>query len=435
MKIIRKIFKWIKKNRKWVFSGIGITILSLLSAMLFNGKDDAIKEVNNMEINGNVNGNIYQNSTVYNLSEDIEKQQTTEKEQNETSYFQKVIELDSNKYWFDKDIIGIPYKPNPDMLKWINNATDYTNDWDAYDPTLFSNNEDTALENIGLVGKTENFLLYDSSLNDGSMLIKTSEDSYVLAEGICSTSTTGGSPQPSMMEADYDNDGDNELAICVWLLHGTGLSRDSLFMVDKASDGQWYMFQFQLMDCLDAIKEKYTREIIDDKLYFVWNNNRIDIPQKLENKEHFDYYGVGQIVDIEVSYEEILIKLSVGYIMDDTYIWDYSRGHGISAKVQYQGEGKWELANYDYYNDSLEKYITQIMDLYFTGDTEHNIVKILYDSSKFGDNTFRVDVLYTVDYADITYLCNALLTIKQIDASSTMSYDFWEICDFFILPD
>jgi hypothetical protein len=86
MKVIRKIFKWIKKSRKWVFSGIGVTILSLLFTMLFNNKDNTIgiddttKEVNNVEINGNVNGNIYQNSTIYNLNEDIENVQSIEKE-------------------------------------------------------------------------------------------------------------------------------------------------------------------------------------------------------------------------------------------------------------------------------------------------------------------------------------------------------------------
>lgn len=136
-------------------------------------------------------------------------------------------------------------------MEKIKKATDYTNDWTAYDPLLFQYNKDTRLINVGLVGKTESFSLYDISINDGSMLVKTSEDSYVLAEGICSTSTTGGSPQPSIMEADYDNDGDNELAIHVWLIHGTGVSIDSLFIVDKASDGCWYMFQFLIKDFIN----------------------------------------------------------------------------------------------------------------------------------------------------------------------------------------
>lgn len=452
MKTISKIYKWILKNKKWVFSGIGVAILSLLFNMLFNSNDNTIskdgtfKEISNVEVNGDVNGNIYQNSTIYNLNEDIEKKQIIEKERGETSPFQTVIDLDNKKHWSEKHIIGIPYNPNVNELKWINDAIDYSNDWEAYEPQLIYNDEDTKLENAKLVGKTENFLLYDISISNGSMLIKTSEDSYVLAEGIPCTSTTGGSPQPAIMEADYDNDGDNELAIRVWLLHGTGESIDSLFMVDKASNGQWYIFQFLYKDYLDILYKKFTSIVKDDNLFFVWNDSVIDIPQKLEYRGHSHYYCVGEIVDIEYWYEEIIMKMRMGYNVDA--YWDYCSGHGISAKVHYQGEGEWELAEYDYYNDSLERYITKIMDLYLKKNmealeqecdftfptfyldvTEYEIVKILYDSTKFGNDTFRVDVMYTVDDADITF--HGIFTIRQVDHFDH-SDTLWEACDFIL---
>lgn len=449
MKTIRKICKWILKNKEWLFSGIGVTILSLLFTIVFNSKDNAVntddapKEMQKVEVNGVVNGNIYQNSTIYNLIEDTEKEQIIEKGRDENSPFQKVIDSENKKHWSEKYIIGIPYNPDSNVLKWINDATDYTNDWEAYEPQLIYHDGDTELEYAKLVGKTENFLLYNISISNGSMLIKTSEDSYVLAEGIPSTSTTGGSPQPSIMEADYDNDGDNELAIRVWLLHGTGESIDSLFMVDKTSDGQWYMFQFLYEDYLDVLYKEYSSRVVDDNLYFVWNDSVIDIPQKLEDRGHYDYYCVGEIVDIEYGSEEIIMKLGAGYNVDD--YWDYSSGHGISAKVHYQGEGKWELAEYDYYNDLLERYITKIMGLYLDKNvealeqecdftfptfysvvTDYDIVKILYDYTKFGNDTFRVDVMYTVDNIGITFHC--IFTIRQVDCSDNL----WEVCDFIL---
>lgn len=452
MKTIRKIFEWILKNKQWLFDGIGVlilsTILSPLFAMFFNSKDNTIgtDDTSKEMINVDVNGNIYQNSTIYNLNEDTEKEEVIEKERDKTSSFQKVIDSENEKHWSEKHIIGIPYNPNLNELKWINDATDYTNNWEDYEPQLIYHDEDTKLENAKLVGKTENFLLYDIFISNGSMLIKTSEDSYVLAEGIPCTSTTGGSPQPSIMEADYDNDGDNELAIRVWLLHGTGESIDSLFMVDKTSNGQWYMFQFLYKDYLDILYKKYSSLVKDDNLFFVWNNSVIDIPQKLEDRAHSHYYCIGEIVDIEYWYEEIIMKMRVGYNVD-TY-WDYCSGHGISAKVHYQGEGKWELAEYDYYNDSLERYITKIMDLYlkknmealeqecdFTFPTfysdvsEYDIVKILYDSTKFGEDTFRVDVMYTVDRADITF--QGIFTIRHVDYFD-YSDTLWEVCDFML---
>lgn len=422
MEIIRGIFKWFLDNKEWVFSGIGVTILSPLFLKLLNRIAD-------------------------NLNKDIEK------ERNETLPLQKVIDSEKKKYWLEKQIIGIPYKPKLSEMRRINKANDYTNDWDAYDPQLFYCNNNR-LVNVGLVGKTENFLLYDISIKDGSMLIKTSEDSYVLAEGICGTSTTGGSLQPSIMEADYDNDGDNELAIRVWVVHGTGISIDSLFMVDKASDGCWYMFQFLIKDFFNEIYKKYNSTVIDNMLYFSWENNIIDIPQKLENIKHFDYYCIGRIAKIEYSAEEILVKFAVGYNLD--FCWDYSSGHGIMAKLQYQGENKWKLIDYDYYNESLERYITKIMDLYFTNNiatveqecnikfptfyksiTEYDIIEILYDKREFGNDTFRVDVMFTVhtvDVREMTY--QAILTIMQNDSynsTDNMTFSLWKICDFMII--
>lgn len=423
MKVIRKIFKWIKKSRKWVFSGIGVTILSPLFIKLLN-------------------------RTTHNLNKD------TEKEEDKISPLQKVIDSEKKKYWLEKQIIGIPYKPKLKEMKRINKATDYTNNWDSYDSLLFQCNEDTRLVNVGLVGKTENFLLYDISINDGSMLIKTSEDSYVLAEGICSTSTSGRSPQPSMMEADFDNDGDNELAIRVWLIRGTGVSIVSLFIVDKSSDGCWYMFQLLIKDFLNEIYKKYTSTVIDNMLYFSWENSIINIPQKLKNMKHFDYYCIGRIVEIEYSAEEILVKLEAGYNLD--FCWDYSSGHGIMAKLLYQGENNWKLVDYDYYNSSLEMYVKKIMDLYFTGNieaveqecnltfptfyksiTEYDIIEILYDKREFGNDNFRVDVMFTVhtvDEKEITY--QAILTIMQTDScysADNRIYDLWKICDFMII--
>lgn len=170
--------------------------------------------------------------------------------------------------------------------------------------------------------------------------------------------------------------------------------------------------------------------------------------------KHFNYYCIGRIIEIEYSAEEILVKLVVGYNLD--FCWDYSSGHGIMAKLQYQGENNWKLADCDYYNRSLEMYIKKILDLYFTSNveaveqecnltfptfyksiTEYNIIKILYDKREFGNDNFRVDVMFTVhtvDEKEITY--QAILTIMQIDScdsTDNMKCGIWKICDFMII--
>ncbi len=375
-----------------------------------------------------------------------------EKESDTNLDFQKVIDLETNKDWWEKNIVGTSYEPDLDVQKWLTNAVDYTYDWDSYNPCLLYGDEEDRIENAGLVGRTENFLLYDISINNGSMLIKTSEDSYVLAEGIRSSIWNGTlQPQPSIMEVDYDNDGDNELAIYINVLRGTGETIDSLFMVDKASDGCWYMFQFLYMDYLDAVYEEYNGTIINGSSYFVWNGNVIDIPQELNDTRLFPDYCIGNIVSIDYYSEQILIRLEVGYNFDN--YWDYSKGHGISAEVNYKGEGKWELSDYAYYNDILERYVTRIMGLYLMGDvetiaqeyeidcpvlsqsvTEYDIVEILYNSGMFGEDNFQVDIEYTIDHIDITHY--AILTVQKVDSSDnsgTVIDGLWKICDFTII--
>ena len=188
-------------------------------------------------------------------------------------------------------------------------------------------------------------------------------------------------------------------------------------------------------------------KVIDGKIYFVWDGNVIDIPQKPVYDWHFEDFYIGDIVFIEICSEEIGIKLEVGYGFDS--LINYSYGHGISAKVLYLGEGIWEMEGYSYYNDSLERYVTKIMDFYLTGNVEalsqecdftfpvstgvaaeYDIVEILYDSSNFGSDTFEVIIKYVVDHSDITH--HATFTIKQMDFDY-MSYDLWKICDFHII--
>ena len=74
MKSIGNILKWIWENKEWIFSGIGITILSIAFSMLINKSivdktddsnlSDTFNQDNGsyIEVHGDVNGSIYQNS-------------------------------------------------------------------------------------------------------------------------------------------------------------------------------------------------------------------------------------------------------------------------------------------------------------------------------------------------------------------------------------
>ena len=116
MKSIENIFKWIWKNKEWIFSGIGITILSIFFSMLIDKTNvDKTDDLNvsdtfnqdnesDIEIHGDVNGNIYQNS-IDNSSkiedQDDNKQDIIMSESKYLEYLQSNVEGNIVFYYYD----------------------------------------------------------------------------------------------------------------------------------------------------------------------------------------------------------------------------------------------------------------------------------------------------------------------------------------------
>ncbi len=389
-------------------------------------------------------------------SGDRQEGEEQNQEQNETEtaqsmMFQKVIDFEKDKWWDEKHIVGTVYAPEEDELEMINHAVDYTN-WDdymeAYDASFVA---EEPVSEVGLLCQTESFTLYERNVNDiRRMLVETPDHSYLLAEAEPISSTV--SEQPVIVEADYDQDGENELAIRVYLLHGTGLSVDSLFMADRASDGQWYLFQLLNGECADTLNAKCHRTMIGDKYYFKLEDRTIAVPQPDFEEMPFSGYRTGELVHIECTKEQILLKADVGMELRDAPLYNYNIGNGISASVNYRGDGEWELTDFDYYNDQLEDYVGGFVVCYLTGDvqraeTEYNITfevpeqtvsdctvtKIAYDSELFGYEQLNVRVEYIADGAESAR--SMLLEVRQNDLDALgitnlfeiHSYDLWTI--------
>lgn len=112
MKIIDKILKCILNNKEWLFSGLGITVFTIFFSMLFRDMKTSdtsnISEPlnndngNNMEIHGDVNGDIYQNSIINNYdTEDYEKQEVIMSEAKYLEYLQSNIEGNIVFHYYD----------------------------------------------------------------------------------------------------------------------------------------------------------------------------------------------------------------------------------------------------------------------------------------------------------------------------------------------
>lgn len=381
-------------------------------------------------------------------------------EESETSMFQKVIDFEKSKSWEEKHVIGIEYVPEEEEKEMIAAAADCTDTWDDYMAIYMGS--DTAVGQVSLIDQTDEFKLYavNTGENARNMLIGTPDHSYILAEGIHCTSFQGA--QPVIVEVDYDHDGETELAVQIHILHGTGLSVDSLFMADKASDGHWYLFQLLNEDYTQTLLDKRGRIKIGDKYYFKLEDRTIAVvdPQ-IESEENSWQDEIGSIIDVECSEEAIILKAAIGLVpwngMGPSGISSYNLGNGISAAVEYKGDGEWELGNFDYYNAQLDDYVEGFVRCYLTGDvqwaeTEYhitfqppeetvetcNITKISYDSDTLGDDSFRVDVDYTVDGMEEVQSMG--LSVKQLempavldenDIYSIHSYDMWQIIEFY----
>lgn len=384
-----------------------------------------------------------------------EGQEQSEAEAAPSMMFQKVIDFEKNKWWDEKHIVGTAYMPDEEEMEMINHPVDYT-DWDVYLEAYYASFvSDEPVSEVGLLSQTENFILYERNQNESRrMLIETPDHSYLLAEMEPISST--GNAQPVIVEADYDQDGENELAVQVYLLHGTGLSVDSLFMADKASDGQWYLFQLLNEECSEILRGKYSRTKIGDQYYFRIEDRTIAVPQTVLEYHSFMNYAVGNLIHVECSPEGILLKAEIGSELKDAPDYNYNLGNGISAAVSYCGDGEWELTDFDYYNDQLEDYVKGVTYCYLTGDvqraeTEYNITfevpeqivpdctitKISYDSDAFGYDQFKVAIEYTADGMEKPKPMQVWVRLNDLDAMGITdlydvhSYDLWTIVSIY----
>lgn len=98
----KKKFKWVYKNKKWLFSGIGATIISIFFATYTELKNDmdSKKDLSekatetSIEVGGDVYGNIYQNSTINNIKEDKNSNNIIMSESKYLEYLQDHVDGD-----------------------------------------------------------------------------------------------------------------------------------------------------------------------------------------------------------------------------------------------------------------------------------------------------------------------------------------------------
>lgn len=257
----------------------------------------------------------------------------------------------SRESWDNPIIIGEQYIPQgaeAEILRGL--IPDYSNDWQGWSDDYWSKwDSERSYYQIFQMQETENFSVYGTYI-DSRMMIETYDGSYVQIDGYF-TSNYG--VQPQALESDFDMDGSNELAIITLTKHGTGVCINDMWMVDRAFDGKWYVYELQQdwYSCLDELYAYQDTEqglalIIKDEVTAVYPDVLSDVSEK---------YGVGNHIYFEFKEDVVVLRTLFQVYVEDMMMPVYSGGY-LRAELGYQGDGKWIIRDYAYEDEACDLY-------------------------------------------------------------------------------
>lgn len=368
---------------------------------------------------------------------------------NETVNEDQDSKNEEEEFWSNKLIVGTTFEPDSDLKDRILHALNYINIW-MNSPSVTDDNVGTPQEKeiynaVNLIGETKNFLLYGTTYTE-SMIIRTSDNRYVFAEV---PFTSNYHTQPILNEMDYDQDGENELAIIIYVMHGTGVSIKTLFMIDKAADGNWNMYQLLENEYLPQIDSQFDTVYVEDTIRVLFDGKYIGRTQNTEDEvrnksSNFKYYA-GMQIDIHYVEDRIVLNAKLGGYADGFYAGDYFMGHQISMDIIYLGEGTWGFKDFRYSNFNIDSTIENALTLYFTGKIQEVNKYYMVDGyllkgiNKTSKVVSILDISYPVDNLDSGEV-EAYVTVR-LDGSDSLYYvtipmklvdslmDSWRITD------
>lgn len=356
-------------------------------------------------------------------------------------------QADEDESWEEKSIVGTTFEPGTDLKNRILNAPDYSVDWLDIRQVIWRDMGENTGYSVILIGKTKHFLLYGTS-DVESMIIKTPDNRYVSAKV---PFTSNYMTQPRLNEMDYDGDGEDELAVIILIKHGTGCCIETLLMVDKAADGNWYMYQLLESEYLPRLEAKFDTVYTEDGIKLLFDGKYAGRTQPVDNEfrnSSVNYkFQAGMIIYIHFVENRTELNADLGGYSDVFHAGDFT-GHRINADIVYLGEGKWELKNFRYSDFNIDSVIHDALTMYFTGQTEELNKYCMMEGSQLKEvgekskNISVIDISYPVDNLDSGEieahaavrldgsgsLCYATIPVKMSDPST----DTWKILDIIL---
>uniref|UniRef100_UPI00286F25F8 M56 family metallopeptidase n=1 Tax=Anaerosporobacter sp. TaxID=1872529 RepID=UPI00286F25F8 len=315
------------------------------------------------------------------------------------------IDIQEDGYSMNKQIVGTSITPSAELVSALEGEVeDWRRDFFTFaNRALMAMNEEEDNENKNeefrnayyLVGETSSFITYGKGdLN--SFVIKTNEGDYIAVD---SPYTSNYCVSPVFGEKDYDGDGDEELAIITYFLHGTGVSIYTLYMVDKQADGQWNVYQYCAENYLSQLGEHYETVIDAQGIQLKVDSALVGRKIAIENKTYL--YTAGDQIGFELRDNTIkmnaLITASNTKLNEPRYIYSED---GLKADVLYMGDGKWGLSKVAYYNDGIESMMASIVEFYFYNNSDMLNIYAAKDTSleTYGETVRELPKTINISY-------------------------------------
>ncbi len=255
----------------------------------------------------------------------------------------------SRESWDNPSIVGEEYIPSDTELEILSGMLpDFQDSWERWSDDYWAKwDSEKRYYQIFQIEETESFAVYGTHI-DSRMMIETYDDSYIQIDGYF-TSNYG--VQPQVLERDFDQDGSLELALITLTKHGTGVYMNDLWMVDKASDGKWYVFELQ-SDWYRRLDDLYAYQDTEQGLALMIKDEVVAVYPEVSS-ELSEKYGVGNHIYYEFIDNKVVLRTLFQVYTEDMLMPIYSDGY-LVAELGYQGEGQWYIQDYAYESSACE---------------------------------------------------------------------------------
>lgn len=158
---------------------------------------------------------------------------------------------------------------------------------------------------------------------------------------------------PVMYYADYNGDGQKEIAISIHLGTDTGVSIDSLYLVELKSDGAMQAFEFTSKEYITQLENCITFKYdnIDSMLQFYINGekvgNKINISEMTEDLGEFREICFGQQICFSITNDAIVMSVTPELYLGTMGAPTYDFMPNISAKVIFEDQ-MFSLSEFEY---------------------------------------------------------------------------------------